>query len=166
MELISIGELPSLDKLVVFRSQASKESEYVNDITYLKAKELAVFYDNKEDYHAFMLMDAKVVVGNLFMKIKTKESILHIELICVLEAYYGTGAASMLMDKAVAIAEENKLDFLQLNVAKKNDRAMQFYQKKGFTEKKELNTRAFVYERPTKLKAIKTKPKPLYRDWK
>lgn len=57
---------------------------------------------------------------------------LEIERIYVANEFQGTGLGSRLMDEAVRLAEERKKEYIWLGVWEKNERALRFYEGKGF----------------------------------
>jgi ribosomal protein S18 acetylase RimI-like enzyme len=57
---------------------------------------------------------------------------LEIERIYVAKEFQGTGLGSRLMDEAVRLAEERKKEYIWLGVWEKNERALRFYEEKGF----------------------------------
>ena len=60
------------------------------------------------------------------------ENSLEIERIYVSKEYLGKQVGQLLLGKAIAIANDNKLDFVWLGVWEKNQRAIRFYEKNGF----------------------------------
>ena len=57
---------------------------------------------------------------------------LEIERIYVAKEFQGTGLGSRLMDEAVRLAAEQKKAYIWLGVWEKNERAIRFYEGKGF----------------------------------
>lgn len=57
---------------------------------------------------------------------------LEVERIYVAKEFQGTGLGSRLMDEAVKLAKERKKEYLWLGVWEKNERALRFYEGKGF----------------------------------
>lgn len=57
---------------------------------------------------------------------------LEIERIYVAKEFQGTGLGSRLMDEAVRLAAEQKKEYIWLGVWEKNERAIRFYERKGF----------------------------------
>ena len=60
------------------------------------------------------------------------ENSLEIERIYVSKEYLGKQVGQLLLGKAIAIANDKKLDFIWLGVWEKNQRAIRFYEKNGF----------------------------------
>lgn len=57
---------------------------------------------------------------------------LEIERIYVAKEFQGTGIGGRLMDEAVRLASEQKKEYIWLGVWEKNERAIRFYERKGF----------------------------------
>ena len=57
---------------------------------------------------------------------------LEIERIYVAKEFQGTGLGSRLMKEAVRLAAEQKKEYIWLGVWEKNERALRFYERKGF----------------------------------
>ncbi len=83
-------------------------------------------------------------LGNIpagYIKLRTSEKpaelegCKHIELerIYALKQYQGTGLGKLLIDKCVNFAVENNYEVLWLGVWKRNEKALHFYTKSGFT---------------------------------
>ena len=52
----------------------------------------------------------------------------------VLKEFQGKGVGKILLDKALEIALQSKVDFIWLAVWEENPKAIKFYQKNGFLE--------------------------------
>jgi ribosomal protein S18 acetylase RimI-like enzyme len=63
---------------------------------------------------------------------KQKENTLEIHRIYVLKDFHGKKIGQLLLDEAVKIANNNKLDSIWLGVWEKNEKALLFYKKNGF----------------------------------
>ncbi len=80
----------------------------------------------------------EVVIGYLKLnfgraqKELQNENSLEIERIYVSKEYLGKQVGQLLLGKAIAIANDKKLDFVWLGVWEKNQRAIRFYEKNGF----------------------------------
>ncbi len=59
---------------------------------------------------------------------------LELERIYVLQTHQGRGIGNILIDKALALAREKELPYLWLGVWMKNEKAIGFYEKNGFTK--------------------------------
>lgn len=57
---------------------------------------------------------------------------LEIERIYVVEGYKGLGYGKLIINKAIEVAIENKVDYIWLGVWEKNNSAIGFYKKSGF----------------------------------
>ncbi len=77
-----------------------------------------------------MCMENDCILGFVAYEIK-EEGILYIPKLYVKPETHGKGIGRMLLDAAENIAIKNRLDFLELNVNRKNP-AMYFYKKIGF----------------------------------
>lgn len=58
---------------------------------------------------------------------------LEIERIYVLQEFHGQGVGQRLYDQALAIAKQQRVDYVWLGVWEQNPRAIRFYGKNGFT---------------------------------
>jgi ribosomal protein S18 acetylase RimI-like enzyme len=63
---------------------------------------------------------------------KGKENSLEIQRIYVLQAFHGKKIGQLLVDKAIAVAQEEAVDYIWLGVWEENHIALQFYNKNGF----------------------------------
>lgn len=61
------------------------------------------------------------------------QNTLEIERIYVLKEFYGQKVGQVLFEKAIEIAKTKNVDYVWLGVWEKNHRAINFYQKNGFT---------------------------------
>jgi ribosomal protein S18 acetylase RimI-like enzyme len=59
---------------------------------------------------------------------------LEIERIYTTKAYLGTGVGQLLINKAISVAKEARLQYVWLGVWEKNARAIRFYEKQGFVQ--------------------------------
>lgn len=57
---------------------------------------------------------------------------LELERIYVASTYHGRGLGALLMDKAIEIAVQGHKKYIWLGVWERNDKALKFYEKKGF----------------------------------
>ena len=69
---------------------------------------------------------------------------LEIERIYVAKEFQGTGLGSRLMDEAVRLAEERKKEYIWLGVWEKNERALRFYEGKGFYRTGSMKEKVFT----------------------
>lgn len=75
----------------------------------------------------------KLNFGNAQNEIFNKQAI-EIHRIYVLKAFLGKKIGQLLLDEAVKIAHQTRVDYLWLGVWEENQRALQFYSKNGFVE--------------------------------
>lgn len=73
----------------------------------------------------------KLNSGQSQTEIKNQNT-LEIERIYVLKDFHGKKVGQLLYDKALELANQNKVDFLWLGVWEHNPRAIRFYEKNGF----------------------------------
>ena len=73
----------------------------------------------------------KVNYGQSQSELKTDNS-LEIERIYVLKEYYGVNVGQQLLEKALNIARQQKVNYIWLGVWENNQRAISFYKKNGF----------------------------------
>ena len=129
-------------ELAALRKKASKESEWINNLSEEKAKELLEDELSKDDHLVYFAFREKEIVGQLFMSID--DAALTIRLISVLNSEKGTGLAKSFIDKAISEARSAKCKTIELIVNKKNDRAIAFYKKQGFKKSKDYNSRTEI----------------------
>ena len=65
---------------------------------------------------------------------KSLEDALEIEQIYILQEFHGRKLGKLLFEKAVELTEELKLKCLWLGVWEENTKAIDFYQRQGFTK--------------------------------
>lgn len=93
---------------------------------------------NNPDSQYYLAFSGSEAVGYLkinFGKAQTeegKENSLEIQRIYVLQAFHGKKLGQLLVDKAIAVAQEEAVDYIWLGVWEENHRALQFYNKNGF----------------------------------
>lgn len=61
-----------------------------------------------------------------------KDETIEIQRIYVLKAFHGKKLGQLLLDKAIEVAQEYRVDYMWLGVWEENHRALQFYTKNGF----------------------------------
>lgn len=92
---------------------------------------------NSEFYFAKINDEAigylKLNIGSSQTEIKD-DNALEIERIYVSKDFHGKKVGQILYEKAIEIASQKKVDYVWLGVWEKNLRAINFYQKNGFTE--------------------------------
>ena len=114
-----------------------------NMAKYLKegfsVEKLASELENENSEFYFAVLDGNVI-GYLKLNIGSSQTelkeaaALEIERIYVLKEFHGKGVGQLLYDKAISIANENKLNYVWLGVWEENPRAINFYKKNGFVE--------------------------------
>ena len=85
--------------------------------------------DVKDDTNAIGYL--KVNFGESQTELKDSKSF-EIERIYVLREYQGKNVGQLLYQKALAIAQQNNVDYIWLGVWENNKRAINFYKKNGF----------------------------------
>ena len=61
-----------------------------------------------------------------------KDETIEIQRIYVLKAFHGKKIGQLLLDQAIKVAQEYRVDYIWLGVWEENHRALQFYAKNGF----------------------------------
>lgn len=93
---------------------------------------------NNPDSQYYLAFSESEAVGYLkinFGKAQTeegKENSLEIQRIYVLQAFHGKKLGQLLVDKAIAVAQQTAVDYIWLGVWEENHKALQFYNKNGF----------------------------------
>jgi ribosomal protein S18 acetylase RimI-like enzyme len=108
-----------------------EESFAVNQLSVELNNEESQFYFAKSNDNVIGYM--KLNTGSA-QKENPKENALEIERIYVLKEYHGKKVGQMLYDKAIQVAEQKGVDHVWLGVWEKNQRAIAFYKKNGFTD--------------------------------
>lgn len=91
----------------------------------------SAFYFASEDKHIAAYL--KINLENAQTEIRTKNT-MELERIYVLKKYQGKGIGKLLLQKAIELAKQNKVNFLWLGVWEKNYSAISFYEKYGFVK--------------------------------
>lgn len=92
---------------------------------------------NPHTMHFFMMREEEVV-GYMKLNLAPAQAdvqdphSLEIQRIYLKKEYWGHGLGDVMMNRALHIAKEQGLSYVWLGVWDKNDRAIRFYQKKGF----------------------------------
>ena len=105
----------------------------------LTAEKLSLEFQNPYSTFYFVRMNDKIIG---YLKInsgkaqteKQSEPTLEIERIYVLKEFHGKHIGQLLFEKAKSIATNNHYNFIWLGVWEKNERAIAFYTKQGFTK--------------------------------
>ncbi|MDH5474497.1 MAG: GNAT family N-acetyltransferase [Cyclobacteriaceae bacterium] len=70
----------------------------------------------------------------LSQTVQVNENALEVERIYVLKDFHRKKIGQLLIEKAIEVSEQRKVDFIWVGVWEKNPRAIQFYEKNGFVE--------------------------------
>ncbi|MCI4444144.1 MAG: GNAT family N-acetyltransferase [Lentimicrobium sp.] len=93
--------------------------------------------NNRESAFYLAILDKEIIgylklnFGNAQTEI-FKEKTIEIHRIYVLKAFLGKKIGQLLLDEAVKIAQQTRVDYIWLGVWEENQRALQFYSKNGF----------------------------------
>lgn len=93
---------------------------------------------NNSNSEFYIALDGRNPVGYLKLNFGASQTelkdnkALEIERIYVLKEYQGKNVGKLLYQQALAIAKQNKVEYLWLGVWEKNERAINFYKKNGF----------------------------------
>ncbi len=140
---VSIEEIAQLQKIgaTTFSETFSEFNTPENLNKYLEEsfslKKLSSEVNNANSEFYLALHDAypigylKVNFGSSQTELKDNKA-LEIERIYVLKQYQGKDAGKLLYQKALAIANQCKVEYIWLGVWEKNTRAINFYKKNGF----------------------------------
>ena len=134
--------LKYLDQFVTFREKSGSESDYVNIIDKEKAK-LIIKEWTSGNKSAFILLDGKVIIGQLFVTVEKDKLVLN--LISILKDYQGKGLADRLINNALEIASINNKTKIELIVNINNTRARSFYERNGFKLYKNYSKTHLLY---------------------
>ncbi len=91
----------------------------------------SAFYFATEDKHITAYL--KINLEDAQTEIRTKNT-MELERIYVLKNHQGKGIGKLLLQKAIELAKQNKVNFLWLGVWEKNHSAISFYEKHGFVK--------------------------------
>lgn len=163
VEIVDLDE-SLLDEYVAFKNQSAEETEFINPTTKEKTKQQMEKYKEDVAQHAYVLMENKAIIGQLFLKIFKKKGICHILLISVLNAYQGKGHAKKLMEKAFDVAKNNNLPIVELIVHEDNGRAITFYEKEGFVYRKNHSKHNLLYQKNS-FGTKEVNADPIYMKW-
>lgn len=143
LRLVPVSEVDPQD-LVDFRWQANSESEHVNRMNLSEAREWVADGDN-----FILLLRNDDIVGQLVLD-HNEPTDLYIDLISVLEEEKGKGGADLLFAYAVHKARHLKCKTLSLSVHRNNERALRFYERRGFKNVRRLGVDALLYSKQIK----------------
>lgn len=140
---ISISDLEALQKISIktfketFTDSNSEEDmeKYLSES--LSLEKLKSELENTDSRFYFAENNGEVL-GYLKLNFKNAQTehelqnAMEIERIYVLKEFLGMKIGKFLFEKAVEVAQENRVDFIWLGVWEHNERAIQFYEKNGF----------------------------------
>lgn len=140
--LSDINQLQKIGRQTFFETFSAENSE--EDMTkYLdEGFSIAKLTDELHDTNAefyFARFEGNVIgylklnFGSSQTELKDNAAI-EIERIYVLTQFHGKGVGQKLYDKALEIARQKSADYIWLGVWEKNPRAINFYEKNGFSE--------------------------------
>jgi diamine N-acetyltransferase len=95
---------------------------------------------NEKDSHFYSAELDNKIIGYLKLNSGPSQTelkdnrALEIERIYVLKAFHGRKVGQLLLNKAMEIARQNRVEYVWLGVWEENQRALNFYKKNGFTE--------------------------------
>lgn len=148
---ITINDIEQLQQIArqTFMETFSASNSEENMKNYLREgfsiEKLTTELNDKNAAFYFATLDQDVIgylklnTGTSQTELKDQKA-LEIERIYVLDEFQGKKVGQILYEKAKAIARQKKMDYIWLGVWEKNQRAINFYQKNGFTP---FNTHIF-----------------------
>lgn len=97
---------------------------------------------------SLVLVEGSRMIGFVLVGIRKERA--RIDAMGVLPAHRGLGAAEMLLEQTVDNLSWKKIQSISLEVLEQETRAVRFYKKKGFTEKRKLTAYSFPlpFDRP------------------
>lgn len=131
------------EELFEFRQISSKESEYVNELSYKHSIDVLRLYNEKGRY-AFGSIEKGKMLGHIFFTIKNDTCFLN--LIAVLKTYEGKGLGYELFSRCLELSKIHKCKRIELIVHGNNTRAKNFYDNLGFKYKKKYDKNNQVFE--------------------
>lgn len=142
---VTVSEVDELQKLAIktffdaFSDVNTRENIHHYMTHYLTAEKFRIELRNPESEFYFSKLD-EVTIGYLkvnYGKAQTElqdPDALEIERIYVTQEYQGFNIGKHLLDKAIHIARERKVNYIWLGVWENNLKALKFYQKNGFVQ--------------------------------
>jgi len=135
-ELLKVAEQTFYDTFAKENTEENMKVYLAEHFTYEK---LIIEFNNPySEFYSAILNDR--ITGYLkinFEQAQTEfvqNNSMEIERIYVLKEFQGYKIGKLLLDKAFARAQENKIDIVWLGVWEKNEKAISFYKKNGFIE--------------------------------
>jgi ribosomal protein S18 acetylase RimI-like enzyme len=136
-QLIPLQEIGRKTFFDTFFESDSEESMSAYLATSFSSEKLTAELENPESEFYFATLNESVIgylkvnLGSAQTELQDRNS-LEIERIYVLQDFHGKKVGQLLFEKALVIAQKNKVDFVWLGVWEENHRALQFYTKNGF----------------------------------
>lgn len=137
-----ISELQKISRTTFYETFVDSNSESDMELfleNSFNKKRLESELSNSESIFYFAKYKNKVV-GYLKLNIgkaqneQLLKNSLEIERIYVLSEYHGKSVGKILFDKALEIAQKEKVEYVWLGVWENNNRAIRFYEKNGFVK--------------------------------
>ena len=136
-QLIPLQEIGRKTFFDTFFESDSEESMSAYLATSFSSEKLTGELENPESEFYFATLNESVIgylkinFGQAQTEIQNQNA-MEIERIYVLQDFHGKKVGQLLFEKALVIAQKNKVDFVWLGVWEENHRALQFYTKNGF----------------------------------
>jgi ribosomal protein S18 acetylase RimI-like enzyme len=136
-QLIPLQEIGRKTFFDTFFESDSEESMSTYLAASFSSEKLTAELENPESEFYFATLKESVIgylkvnFGSAQTELQDRNS-LEIERIYVLQDFHGKKVGQLLFEKALVIAQKNKVDFVWLGVWEENHRALQFYTKNGF----------------------------------
>lgn len=137
-----VEQLQKIGKQTFFETFAESNSD-VNMQKYLNEgftiEKLTSELNNPNSEFFFATLENQVIgylkinFGEAQTELKDDKT-LEIERIYIIKEFHGKSVGQLLYDKAIQIANQNKVDYVWLGVWEENPRAISFYKKNGFVE--------------------------------
>jgi ribosomal protein S18 acetylase RimI-like enzyme len=136
-QLVPLQEIGRTTFLHTFSTTDTQENMEIYLEYAFSAEKLTAELENPNSEFYFATQK-EVVIGYLKVNFGAAQTeiqdanSLEIERIYVLQDYHGKQVGQLLFEKAMAIAEQKKVNFIWLGVWEENHRALRFYTKNGF----------------------------------
>ena len=113
------------------QTYASIISQEQIDFMYEKMYTQEAILEQMQNGHTFLMcLDNNKILGFISYLMR-EDNILYIPKLYIKPEAHGKGIGKLLIEEVIKIGQKNKIDFLELNVNRKNP-AMYFYKKMGF----------------------------------